>query len=236
VRAVDLPVTAKTRSGWDEGEINAPDVARAIEAGGGQAVAIHARTRAQRHEGAVDWALLAQIKEQVAIPVIGNGGIGDAAHALRMRAATGVDAVMVGRGAIGNPWIFDQIEAAWAGRPVRSVSLEERVGGVALHLRSVAASFARWAKTRSEHDRAEARAVRFVLGHLVRYSVGAPGERPLKKRLNGLQSVDEALQAFAEAWQWTGPLPRPQPLAAAQQGSLALDGSASGPSRTKPAA
>ncbi|HCP45315.1 MAG TPA: tRNA dihydrouridine synthase DusB, partial [Deltaproteobacteria bacterium] len=109
VDAVELPVTAKTRSGWTENEINAVDVALAVEAGGGQCIAVHGRTRAQRHEGPVNWPLLAEIKRAVDIPVIGNGGILEASHAITMREQSGVDAVMVGRGAIGNPWIFKQM-------------------------------------------------------------------------------------------------------------------------------
>jgi tRNA-dihydrouridine synthase B len=229
VRAVDLPVTAKTRSGWDDGEINAPDVARAIEAGGGAAVAVHARTRAQRHEGPVDWELLAAIKQTVGIPVLGNGGVTDAAHALRMRSETGVDAVMVGRGALGNPWLFGQIEDAWEGRTVKAPSVAERLEVVGVHLRSVAASFGRWARGDKERALVEQRAVSFVRGHLVRYCAGAPQERSFKTRINTFATVDEVLLALAEAWGWRGELPAGAPLPAVTEGSLPLDLRRSGP-------
>jgi tRNA-dihydrouridine synthase B len=200
VDAVSVPVTAKTRSGWDDGEISAPDVARAVEAAGGAAIAVHARTRAQKHEGPVDWDLLAEIKGCVGIPVIGNGGITEPAHALRMREVTGVDAVMIGRGALGNPWIFRAIEDAWHDRPTAPVSLEERLAMVERHLRGSVETFLDWAKKQKDFGEAEGRGVRYVRGHLVRYAAGAPGERAFKQRLNSFRTPEEALQAVAEAW------------------------------------
>jgi tRNA-dihydrouridine synthase B len=200
VDAVDLPVTAKTRSGWSDGEINAPDVARAVEAAGGQAIAVHARTRAQRHEGPVDWDLLAEIKRTVSIPVIGNGGITRPEHAVRMREVTGVDAVMVGRGALGNPWIFREIDAAWHGRPIPAVTVEERMAMVRRHLDGSIATFNQWAKKKKDIAQAESRGVRYTRGHLVRYASGAPGERDFKKRLNSFQRPEAALAALEDAW------------------------------------
>ena len=202
VDAVDLPVTAKTRSGWTDAEINAVAVGKAVEAGGGAALAVHARTRAQRHEGPVDWDLLAEIKAALSIPVIGNGGINDAAHALRMREQTGVDAVMVGRGAVGNPWLFGQIDDAWHGRPLRVPSAAERRRVIVRHLASAEDGFRRWAKKPRELKEAEGRAMAFVRGHLVRYVRGAPGEREFKRGLNGLFTSAEVLAAIDRAWEW----------------------------------
>lgn len=210
VDAVDLPVTAKTRSGWDEGEINAPDVARAVEAAGGRAIAVHARTRAQRHEGPVNWALLGEIKRCVDIPVIGNGGITEAGHALRMREATGVDAVMIGRGALGNPWIFREVQAAWRGEPVPEVTIAERLAMVERHLAGSVETFEDWAKKAKDVDQAVSRGVRYIRGHLVRYASGAPGEREFKQKLNGFAHPDEALEALADAWRDPSP-PRSGP-------------------------
>jgi len=196
VDAVDVPVTAKTRSGWTDAEVNAVEVAQAVEAAGGEAIAIHARTRAQRHEGPVDWALLARIKESVNIPVIGNGGIGDAATALRMREQTGVDAVMVGRGAIGNPWIFEQIDDAWHGRLVRRPSWEERLDVVRRHLAEAMASFHRWSRKQREREGADQRAVRFLRGHLVRYCADLPGGEAFKRGVNSLHGPEALLAAL----------------------------------------
>ena len=200
VDAVSVPVTAKTRSGWSDAEISAPDVARAVEAGGGQAIAVHARTRAQRHEGPVDWELLALIKQTVSIPVIGNGGITEAAHALAMRETTGVDAVMIGRGALGNPWIFEQIDAAWHGRAAPTVTVEERLATVERHIAGAIERITEWARRGKDVEQAEGRGVRYVRGHLVRYAAGAPGEQEFKQKMNSFATPAQALEALRAAW------------------------------------
>src|SRR5512136_121015 len=114
-RAVDVPVTVKIRAGWDDSTVNCVDVARAAEAGGAAAVALHGRTRAQGYAGRADWSLIRAVKEAVAIPVLGSGDVWSAADALRMGRETGCDAVLVARGACGNPWIFRDLRAAEAG-------------------------------------------------------------------------------------------------------------------------
>src|SRR3984893_10293217 len=108
--AVSMPLTIKMRSGWDENSIVAVDVARLAEAVGVEAVAVHPRTRRQGYEGAADWNVIRAVKHAVRIPVIGNGDIRTPADAQRMLRETGCDAVMIGRGASTNPWIFRQIE------------------------------------------------------------------------------------------------------------------------------
>ncbi len=115
--AVPVPVTVKIRAGWDEGEVNCVDVARAAEAGGAAAVALHGRTRAQMYSGRARWELVRAVKEAVGIPVLGSGDVWTADDALRMRAETGCDAVLVARGACGNPWIFRELRAAELGAP-----------------------------------------------------------------------------------------------------------------------
>lgn len=200
VDSTHLPVTAKTRSGWDDTELNAVEVAKAVEAAGGVALAVHARTRAQRHEGPVDWKLLAEVVEAVDIPVLGNGGILEPTGALAMREQTGVVAVMVGRGALGNPWIFGAIDAAWHGRPWTPPTLQERLAMIRRHIETARASNLKWAKKEKERDDAEARAARWVRGHLVGYVAGAPGQRAFLRKLNGLISTDLILEAVREAW------------------------------------
>jgi len=118
VRAVDVPVTLKIRTGWHPESRNGVSVARLAEAAGIRALAVHGRTRACRFEGYAEYATIAEIKQAVRIPVIANGDIDSAAKAARVVAETGVDGVMVGRAAQGRPWIFREIEAALAGHAV----------------------------------------------------------------------------------------------------------------------
>lgn len=107
------PVTVKIRAGWNDAEKNAVEVARAIEAGGASAVAVHGRTREQFYSGNADWDIIAAVKDAVRIPVIGNGDVTDVTAAYRMMQETGCDFVMIGRGALGNPWIFENLARAW---------------------------------------------------------------------------------------------------------------------------
>lgn len=111
VKAVDKPVTVKIRKGFDDTQVNAVEIAKIIEDAGGAAVAVHGRTREQYYSGKADWDIIKQVKEVVNIPVIGNGDIFKAEDGVRMLEYTGCDAVMIGRGARGNPWIFSQLNA-----------------------------------------------------------------------------------------------------------------------------
>ncbi|MGN1334134.1 MAG: tRNA dihydrouridine synthase DusB, partial [Anaerovoracaceae bacterium] len=118
VKNTSKPVTVKIRAGWDEESVNAVEVARAVSAAGAFAVAVHGRTREQYYSGKADWSVIAAVKRAVNIPVIGNGDVTDAASGIRMMEETGCDYVMVGRGALGNPWIFSELAAAWRGEPL----------------------------------------------------------------------------------------------------------------------
>ena len=108
INAVTVPVTVKIRSGWDDAHINACEVARVCESAGASAIAIHARTRAQGYSGKANWDIIKQVKTSVSIPVIGNGDVTSSEKAKEMLEYTGCDAVMIGRAAIGNPWIFKE--------------------------------------------------------------------------------------------------------------------------------
>lgn len=109
VQAVPIPVTVKIRSGWDSNSINAPEVAKICEEAGASAITIHGRTRSQGYTGKVDLDIIKKVKESVTIPVIGNGDILSGEDAKKMIDYTGCDAVMIGRGVLGNPWLIDEV-------------------------------------------------------------------------------------------------------------------------------
>lgn len=111
VQAVDIPVTVKIRKGWNEESVNAVEMAELAEKAGASAVAVHGRTRQQMYSGSVDFDIIAQVKKAVGIPVIANGDIKDEQSAAIMLEKTNADAIMIGRGALGNPWVFSKINA-----------------------------------------------------------------------------------------------------------------------------
>lgn len=134
VQAAGVPVTVKMRLGWDDASRNAPEVAARCEARGAQAVTVHGRTRCQFYKGAADWAAVAPVKAAVGVPVIVNGDIVDGDTAARALELSGADAVMVGRGVYGRPWIAAEIEAELAGRDFKAPDAETRLAIVLAHL------------------------------------------------------------------------------------------------------
>src|SRR5436190_5334835 len=136
VKAVKLPVTVKTRLGWDENTLNVAEVAERLQDIGIQALTIHGRTRKQMYKGPADWTLIGEIKNnpRITIPIFGNGDVDTPQRAMLMRQRYGVDGVMIGRASIGNPWIFGQIKSYLKGELIRHASIEERVEVCRVHL------------------------------------------------------------------------------------------------------
>jgi tRNA-dihydrouridine synthase B len=133
-QAVSIPVTVKTRSGWSQSTINVLEVARVVEDAGADAITIHPRTARQGFSGCADWPIIAKVKQAVNIPVIGNGDVSRPEDVGNMRKLTQCDGVMVGRGAMGNPWLFQQAKQLAAGQRVSSPTPQERLDVVRRHL------------------------------------------------------------------------------------------------------
>ncbi len=186
VRRVSLPVTVKIRAGWDADSVNAPQVARIVEEAGAAMVAVHARTRDQFYAGHADWAVIGAVKRALAIPVLGNGDVFSGADALRLIAQTGCDAVMVGRGAQGNPWIFSEIRAALSGEPYQRPGMRERVSMALRHMDGM------------RQRRGERGALLEMRKHVAWYLSGARGTARLRGQINQLASLDLVRAALNE--------------------------------------
>lgn len=135
VETVNIPVTVKIRSGWDSNSINAVEIAKICEKAGASAIAVHARTRSQGYSGKADWNIIKEVKENVSIPVIGNGDIKTPLDAKNMLEQTNCDAIMIGRGVLGNPWLIkDTIEYLENGTLSKERTLEEKIEMIKKHL------------------------------------------------------------------------------------------------------
>ena len=187
VKAVKIPVTVKFRAGWDDSNRNAVEIAKAVEAAGVSAVAVHGRTRQQFYEGKADWGIIAEVKQAVKVPVFGNGDIFTVEDGLRMLAETGVDGLMIGRGADGNPWIFRELAAVLRGeeRPV-APSLQERLAQAAEHLDMLI-------DYKGEHI-----SVKEMRRHISAYLKGLPHAAEFRGRFHKVDTREQFMELLAE--------------------------------------
>ena len=187
VKAVPIPVTVKIRSGWDSNSINAVEIAKQIEKAGASAIAVHPRTRAQGYSGNADWNIIKSVKENVNIPVIGNGDIKTCYDAKRMLDETGCDAVMIGRGVLGNPWLIKEcVEYLENGILPKEVSLEEKIEMIKRHINLL------------KETKDEKRALLEIRSHATWYFKGVPGSSKLRGEICKVQSVDELIKLLDE--------------------------------------
>lgn len=138
VDSVSIPVTVKIRSGWDDKSINAIEIAKQIERAGASAIAVHPRTRAQGYSGHSNWDIIRQVKENVSIPVIGNGDITTCYDAKKMIDETGCDAIMIGRGVLGNPWLIKEcVDYLEYGIEPKKITIKEKIDMIKRHLNNL---------------------------------------------------------------------------------------------------
>jgi len=190
VRAVRLPVSVKMRLGWDREHINASELARMAEDAGVAEITVHGRTREAQYSGEADWEAIARVKESVRIPVIGNGDIFRAEDVPERIRQTGVDGVMIGRGALGNPWIFRGIRRLMKGEPPGDVTLTERQEMIRKHYGLMLAHM-------PEHI-----AVREMRKHIGWYLHGLRGAARIRAEINRCaepRRVQEMLDRFFES-------------------------------------
>jgi len=196
-----LPVTVKTRLGLSPETANVEEVARAAEDAGAAALFVHARAASQKHAGEADWQALARLKNVCTIPVIGNGGVVRADDGMAMLSESGVDGLMIGRAAIGYPWIFRELNALLAGRSLPAPPPdEERLAVIRNHFEGLLSL-----KEKERHMRrrtrlsAERAAVRHFRAHLFRYMAGVQGISELRKRLGEAATAERAMAVVTSA-------------------------------------
>lgn len=171
-RASIKPVTVKFRKGFDSSNINAVEFAKRIEDAGADAVTVHGRTREQMYEGKADWNIITEVKEQLSIPVIGNGDVFSAKDALEIKKQTQCDGIMVARGAMGNPWIFREINQALKGEIIVKPSVEEKIDLCIDHLKFAVDYYG------------EAKAVREMRKNIAWYLKGLKNSTDIKNKVN----------------------------------------------------
>jgi len=187
VSSVPIPVTVKIRSGWDDKSINAVEVARVCEDAGAKAIAIHARTRSQGYSGKSDWNIIKKVKESVTIPVIGNGDVISCYDAKRMLDETGCDAVMIGRGVLGNPWLIKEcVEYLENEKVPNEVTASDKLDMLKRHYELLL------------QDKCEKLALLEIRSHAIWYLKGMKGGAKVKNEICSAKSSDDIFKIIGE--------------------------------------
>ncbi len=188
VEAVDCPVTMKMRLGWSEDKLVYIEAAQRAQKAGVKALTLHARTAKQFYKGNADWAHIKRLKQSVDIPVIGNGDLSDAHDAMRRMEESGVDAIMLGRATLGNPWLISQIRDVMEGRPAQAVppAADRLRYAIGVHYRAML------------EELGESRAVPQMRKHLALYLKGIPGAAVLRERIMRLDRAQDVIAVVEE--------------------------------------
>lgn len=191
VSAVSVPVTVKIRSGWDDAHKNAVEVAKVCESAGASAITIHARTRAQGYSGEADWNMIKEVKQAVSIPVIGNGDVTSAKKAKEMLETTGCDAVMIGRGVLGNPWLIKEcVEYLENDKLPEPVSYEEKVAMMRRHYELLV------------KDKSDTQALLEIRSHIIWYLKGMPESKRIKESICKCKTTEEMFKIIDDYAQY----------------------------------
>ena len=187
VKYSKIPITVKTRIGWDKDNIVAEEIAKILEDAGVSAITMHGRTRSQFYSGEANWDIIKNVKQAVEIPVIGNGDVKCAEDAKRMLDYTGVDGVMVGRATLGNPWIFREInEYLEYGKVITKVTLEERLETIIRHIEL------------EVNQKGEKVAIKEMRKHLAGYTKNLKDASTFRNKINHLESKEEVVKCLKD--------------------------------------